>query len=94
VSSPADLQNPRLAPSLTKNLGGLPPALVQTCEFDPLRDEGDDYAALLKKAGVPVAHSRYDGAIHGMLCFVTALDLGRTMLDEETRWLREQFRRT
>ncbi|HKY89915.1 MAG TPA: alpha/beta hydrolase [Nevskiaceae bacterium] len=93
VKSPMDLQDPRLAPSLTKDLSRLPPALVQTCEFDPLRDEGDDYAAALKKAGTPVVHSRYEGAIHGTLCFVTALDLGRTMLDEETRWLREQFRR-
>ena len=93
IRSPADLRNPMLAPSLTKDLSGLPPAWVVTCEFDPLRDEGEAYAAALAKAGVPVASRRVDGAIHASWNFFTALDLGRGMMDEATRWLREQFRK-
>lgn len=93
INSPADLGNPLLAPSLTKDLSGLPPAWVVTCEFDPLRDEGEAYAAALAKAGVPVAARRLDGTIHATWNFFTVLDIGREMMDEATRWLREQFRK-
>lgn len=93
VRSAADAQDPRCAPMLTKDLSGLPPAWVVTCEFDPLRDEGEAYAAALAKAGVPVASRRIDGTIHATWNFFTVLDLGRGMMDEATRWLREQFRK-
>lgn len=93
INSAADLSNPMLAPSLTQNLSGLPPAWVVTCEFDPLRDEGEAYAAALAKAGVPVASRRLDGTIHATWNFFTVLDLGREMMDEATGWLREQFRK-
>jgi len=60
----ADPDDPRLAPLRAADLSGLPPAVVVTCEFDPLRDEGDAYAAALAAAGVPTEHVRARGHTH------------------------------
>jgi acetyl esterase/lipase len=61
----ADPADPRISPWFVEDLGGLPPALVQTAEHDPLRDEGRAYARRLRDAGVAARWTEYAGMPHG-----------------------------
>ena len=63
----ADRDNPLFSPLRAPNLELLPPAIVVTAGFDPLRDDGRLYAAALRKSGVPVRHLEYDTLTHGFL---------------------------
>jgi len=68
-----DPRDPRVSPLFAENLSGLPPALVVTMEFDPLRDEGEAYARRLVEAGVAVTQRRYLGLVHGSAMFTALL---------------------
>lgn len=67
LSSPDDAPNHLASPLLATSLAGLPPARIMTAEFDPLRMDGERYAARLQAAGVLVSHTVYPGAVHGSL---------------------------
>jgi len=82
--------DPAFAPALG-DLRDLPPALVVTAEFDPLHDEGRQYAALLNAAGVQARHHCYPGTIHGFVNFYPMMPKGRHALAEGGRAVRQAF---
>ncbi|SEK56623.1 alpha/beta hydrolase fold [Blastococcus sp. DSM 46786] len=64
-----DRTDPYASPLLAGDHAGLPPALVQVAEHDPIRDDGLRYAGVLRAAGVPVRATTYVGMPHGYLAF-------------------------
>ena len=87
----ADVLDPRLSPLHATDHAGLPPALIQTAELDPLRDDGARYAEALRAAGVSVRHTDYPGVPHGFMSFPGAVPCGATALDEVASMLRAEL---
>lgn len=87
----ADVNDTRLSPLFEKNLIGLPPAYVMTCELDPLRDEGRAYASLLAAAGVKVKVHHEKVMPHGFLNFAKAFPPARKIPVEVGEFLRRRF---
>jgi acetyl esterase len=88
--SPDDGKDPYASPLYASDLSRLPPAMVVTAEFDPLRDEGLAYARRLQEAGVAVRSLHYEGLIHGFFWMAGALDSGKELIAEIGKELRKQ----
>ncbi|WP_250557012.1 alpha/beta hydrolase [Pseudonocardia lacus] len=71
--SRADRTHPEVSPLRVADLGGLPPTTVVTAEHDPLRDEGEAFAARLVEAGVPTESRLFTGQLHGFFSMINVL---------------------
>lgn len=79
---PAQRKEAFACPLLAADLSNLPPALVVTAEFDPLRDEGEAYAAALTAAGNQATAVRYDGMVHDFMATASMFESSRKGLLE------------
>jgi acetyl esterase len=91
-ASPEALTDPRMSPLLAEDLSRLCPAIVVTAGFDPLRDEGEAYAAALEEAGTHVIVKRLDGLLHGFVNMVGVSPAAREAVTETAKMVRDFFR--
>ncbi|MFM8467085.1 MAG: alpha/beta hydrolase [Oxalobacteraceae bacterium] len=87
----ADIADTRASPLLATDLAGMPPALVLTAGFDPLRDEGAAYADALSAAGNPTQYICFERQIHGFIVMGGALDEANTAVRLCADYLRSGF---
>ncbi len=88
-----DAKDPRVSPLFAdaEDISRVPPAHVVTAEYDPLRDEGEAYADLLRDAAVTVSSTRYDGQIHGFYSMGAMIPAGLEAVSESCARLRAAF---
>lgn len=91
LTSPADVEDPLVSPIRAADLTGLPAATVITSGYDPLRDEGDAYAAALVAAGVEVHHQPNPTMVHGFWWMMGAIEHTRGSYDAAAANLRRSF---
>ena len=81
VADAAERANPDASPLLAESHANLPPAIVVTAEFDPLCDEGAEYAKRLEAAGGQVVHHHFDGLVHDFFATARMFPCSRTAVD-------------
>ena len=91
IRSDEDALDFRASPQLANDVGGLPPTLILTAEFDGLRPQGEAYAEKLRAAGVAVDCACFDGMIHNFTGMGGALDAAQDGLDHIAATLRRAF---
>lgn len=86
-----DPKNPRISPLFASDFSSLPPALILTAEYDPMRDEGEAYAERLQTAGVPTILKRYQGMVHGFFQMRRLIDEARLAIKQVGETLQHHF---
>ena len=88
LNDPSEAAHPHAAPLRAPDLSRLPSAYIMTAEYDPLRDEAEEYGRRLRAAGVPADISGWAGMNHGFLFWVGVVDRAGEAMAEACRWLR------
>ena len=91
VAEPERRVHPDASPMRARDHGGLAPALIITCELDPLASEGIAYAEQLRKSGVKVEHVHELGMIHGYIRMAGVTSRTRKSWDECASFLRREL---
>jgi acetyl esterase len=91
LPNPKDYVDWRASPLLAKSLAELPPAYVITAGYDPLLDEGREYAERMAKEGVEVAYREYSDMVHGFILFGAVLDTANAAVAECCERLRQSW---
>jgi acetyl esterase len=86
-----DYKHPLASPLFAEDFSNLPPAMIVTAEYDPLRDEGEEYGRRLQAAGTPADIRRYDGVAHGFVTSAAMIDIGKQALKDCGEALRKAF---
>jgi acetyl esterase len=92
LADPSEATNPYASPYFAGDLSGLPPALIATAEFDPVRDEGEAYARRLEAADIAVTAIRMTGHIHGSMAFTKLVPSARDLRGLVHERLRAAYR--
>jgi acetyl esterase len=92
LADPSQGANPHASPLRATNLTDLPPALVVTAQYDPLRDEAERYAERLRQAGVKTDFKRWDGMNHGFFFWPGVVDKAAAAMDEACDWVKSVLR--
>jgi acetyl esterase len=85
------VSDPRVSPLRADDLTDLPPAHIITAGYDPLRDQGNAYAAALEAAGVEVDHIEYAGMFHGFFNLGSVLDTATEAVERAAAAIRREF---
>ncbi|WP_175965339.1 alpha/beta hydrolase [Burkholderia sp. BCC0322] len=93
LTDPADAGSPCVSPLRAASVGGLPPATLLACEYDPVRDDAHAYAERLREAGVPVELVVLPGMIHACIHMVGVTPAARQVFDVAGAWMRRAFQR-
>ncbi len=91
LATPDDGLNELASPLRAHTLAGLPPALIITAEFDPLRDQAEQYAQRLRESGVDTTYTCYAGMIHGFFCMAGDLEDGAAAQEEAAAFLKARL---
>jgi acetyl esterase len=92
INAESEADDPYVSPLRAKNFSNLPPALILTAEYDPLRDEGEAYGKKLQEAGVNLTLTRYPGMIHAFIRMTALLDKANEALGQVAVALKEVFK--